>query len=302
MRDPQASALLGITMHDWSRVQKQPTCAKWFEEQYGTKTGIMWFVGAAKGELPNWDPNANPIEAWHKLLQFIPAVIARASFTNMLEVNIHEIGRDAALNLTAISWLFQPNYIPPEMLLAAVARTKNAKAFWASPDRSVYLILSRHFLAKYPRAELNEETVSTYRRCLKGVFPAGWSKEDAQELAGNTQVHCRTCEPPTIHCLLMALMLPCDTTKPPLIYAFHASSAHDASPVPRKMTPHYFRTTCILPAGCMHIVRRDMRYKGPSNPGLRCDCKRFVRIGLCSCCLAVAHHKNILDLNKLIDP
>ena len=53
-------------------------------------------------------------------------------------------------------------------------------------------------------------------------------------------------------------------------------------------------------ASCMHTIVRDLRYKGPSNAGWRCDCKRFVHIGLCSCCLVVMHIEEQTDLNNLI--
>ena len=53
-------------------------------------------------------------------------------------------------------------------------------------------------------------------------------------------------------------------------------------------------------ATCIHTVRLDPRFKGPSNPGYRCDCKRFVHIGLCSCVLMVAHFGELVDLNRLV--
>ena len=40
----------------------------------------------------------------------------------------------------------------------------------------------------------------------------------------------------------------------------------------------------------VHTIERDLRYKGPSNPGYRCNCKRFVHIGLCSCVLLSLIH------------
>ena len=45
------------------------------------------------------------------------------------------------------------------------------------------------------------------------------------------------------------------------------------------------------PSVCARVV---------SNPGLRCDCKRFVHIGLCSCCLMVAHDRGDLNLQKML--
>jgi hypothetical protein len=51
-------------------------------------------------------------------------------------------------------------------------------------------------------------------------------------------------------------------------------------------------------ATCMHTVRLDMRYKGGSNPGYRCDCKKFVHIGLCSCVCMVASEVGKLDLDR----
>ena len=53
-------------------------------------------------------------------------------------------------------------------------------------------------------------------------------------------------------------------------------------------------------ATSMHTVRRDPRFKGASNLGYRCDCKRFVHIGLCSCVLMVAHFGRLVDLHALV--
>ena len=55
-------------------------------------------------------------------------------------------------------------------------------------------------------------------------------------------------------------------------------------------------------AGMMHVVRRDERYKGASNPGFRCDCKTFMHICLCSCVLVAAHYSEELDLHALASP
>ena len=97
----QACGLLSITTHDWGTKHQQPRMARWFEMSYGTSTHVQWFIGAAGGRLPNWDPNANPIESWHNTLGDITGVIERASFTTMLEVNIPAICKDASLHLTA---------------------------------------------------------------------------------------------------------------------------------------------------------------------------------------------------------
>ena len=41
---------------------------------------------------------------------------------------------------------------------------------------------------------------------------------------------------------------------------------------------------------------------GPSNPGLRCDCKGFGHTGTCSCVLYIAHVRGDLDINELLNP
>lgn len=55
-------------------------------------------------------------------------------------------------------------------------------------------------------------------------------------------------------------------------------------------------------AGMMHLVWKDARYRGKSNPGFRCDCKLFMHISLCSCCLVAAEYCNILDVSALVAP
>jgi hypothetical protein len=54
-------------------------------------------------------------------------------------------------------------------------------------------------------------------------------------------------------------------------------------------------------ATCMHTVQKDTRFKGPCNPGYRCDCKRFVYIGLCSCVLMVAQFVEKINLYIVVD-
>ena len=51
----------------------------------------------------------------------------------------------------------------------------------------------------------------------------------------------------------------------------------------------------------MHDVVVDMRYKGKTNPGLRCTCKGFVHKGLCSCCLMVMHIEETINLEKYLE-
>lgn len=55
-------------------------------------------------------------------------------------------------------------------------------------------------------------------------------------------------------------------------------------------------------AGMMHVVHRDERYKGASNPGFRCDCKTFMHICLCPCVLIAAHYSEELDLHAMASP
>ena len=55
-------------------------------------------------------------------------------------------------------------------------------------------------------------------------------------------------------------------------------------------------------AGMMHVVWKDARYKGKSNPGFRCDCKLFMHISLCSCCLVAAEYCKTVDVSALIAP
>ena len=49
-----------------------------------------------------------------------------------------------------------------------------------------------------------------------------------------------------------------------------------------------------------HTIRRDMRYKGKTNTGWRCDCKGFVQSGPCSCVLMVQHLGSGMNLRVLL--
>ena len=55
-------------------------------------------------------------------------------------------------------------------------------------------------------------------------------------------------------------------------------------------------------ATCIHTVAVDPQCKGGGNPppGFRCDCKKFVHIGLCSCSLMVAQAQGAVDLRPLV--
>ena len=55
-------------------------------------------------------------------------------------------------------------------------------------------------------------------------------------------------------------------------------------------------------AGMMHVVRKDSRYKGATNPGFRCDCKTFMHISLCTCILVAAQYTGWIDLEALAAP
>ena len=55
-------------------------------------------------------------------------------------------------------------------------------------------------------------------------------------------------------------------------------------------------------AGMMHVVRKDDRYKGATNPGFRCECKTFMHISLCTCILVAAQYTGEMDLEALAAP
>ena len=183
----QALALLYITMDDWRKVHKQKKLADWFEKSHGKGENgehIQFFIGAAKGRLPCWSPNSNPIESWHHTLGDIPGLISRASFTNMLEVNIPAICKDASINLHARGWLLQPTFVPLEMAEVALKRaTEGPPIFMHNPDKSVYKIVSRRYMEKHPDEGMSMELLKRYTKSLAGKFPEGVSKTDAQEIA-----------------------------------------------------------------------------------------------------------------------
>ena len=106
---------------------------------------MQFFIGAAKGRCPQWRPNANPIESWHNTLSTIPGVIMRASFTNMLEVNIPAICKDASVNLAATGWQLQPTCIPYEMAEAAVKRAKKGPLPMHNSDKTIWKVMSRRY-------------------------------------------------------------------------------------------------------------------------------------------------------------
>ena len=222
-------------MDDWRRVQKQPKMADWFEKSHGEEERMQFFIGAAKGYLPCWSPSAQAIESWHRMLADLPGLIMRASFTNMLEVNIPAICRDASINLATTGWLLMPDFVPYEMAVAPVDRCDNGPSLMHSADKQVYKIISRKYWSKYPKVEMSKELLLLHENSKRGIFPAGVTKERAQEIA-----------------------------------------------------------TCI------HTLVVDPRCKGPTNPGWRCDCKKFVHIGLCSCVLCVAELQGTMDVKGLL--
>ena len=55
-------------------------------------------------------------------------------------------------------------------------------------------------------------------------------------------------------------------------------------------------------ATSVHTIVRDMRCKGPCNPGWRCNCKKFVELSTCSCCLSIAQRRGPSWLGQLLKP
>jgi hypothetical protein len=197
---------------------------------------MQFFIGAAKGRCPQWRPNANPIESWHNTLNTIPGVIMRASFTNMLEVNIPAICKDASVNLAATGWLLQPTCIPYEMAEAAMKRAKKGPLPMHNADKTVWKVVSRSYWEKHPKAVMDTEFLKRYTASLRGSFPAGVSKKEAQEIATS-----------------------------------------------------------------VHTIVRDPRCKGPCNPGWRCNCKKFVELSTCSCCLSIAENDGSINVSALLE-
>ena len=228
---------MSITVEDWRSKHDQAKLAAWFRKSHDSDTHIQFFIGSAKGALPNWSPNANPIEAWHRTLGDLPSLIMRASFTNMLEVNLPAICKDASLMLAHTSWLTQPSFIPLGMLETAQARLGDCLLH--SEDMCRFEIMSRAYKEKHKveKGRMNDEMRKKYRLSLKGKFPERVTKEEAQDICG--------------YC---------------------------------------------------HVIVEDVRYKGPSNTGWRCDCKGFVQFSICSHVLLVAHFCGQIDIKKLLAP
>ena len=135
--------------------------------------------------LPNWTPNANPIESWHNQLGSLVGVIERASFTNLLEVNVPAICKDASLNLAMRGWTFQPTYAPYDMLVVARDRLRRSCPLMSNSDKTVFKVMSRRYWAKHPEAEgeIMRPLWRKYKASLEGDFPEGVTKAEAQSIA-----------------------------------------------------------------------------------------------------------------------
>jgi hypothetical protein len=232
----QVRALLSITVDDWTEQHGQGRVAEWFARAHSTDARLQFFIGAGGGELPLWNPNANAIEAWHRLGAGLRGMRMRATLTGTIEDTVRIICKDASLLRIAKGWPLQPTFIPKLMAEVALDRFDNGPQPVNNADHSAFKILSRRFVRKNPEVTaITRPLLQAYNRSLNGKFKRDTTKEEAQDVATS-----------------------------------------------------------------MHTIRRDLRYKGPTNMGYRCDCKRFVHIGLCSCVLLVEQHGRGLDLASYI--
>ena len=143
--------------------------AAWFLKCHNSNELIQFFIGAAKGRMPLWDPNANPIKSWHKTMEFLPELVMRASFTTFLEVNLPEIAFDASVQLATKNWEFQPAFIPYEMAVVALERLNKGCPVTEMRQENgpmYYKVMSRRYWAKHPKMkEMTQEFITEYKRC-----------------------------------------------------------------------------------------------------------------------------------------